>query len=36
MAHGVSTEWHDLQVKFGNYQGNEKEPTLAEVQKEMQ
>lgn len=32
MAHGVNTEWFDLQVKHGNYLPKEKEPTLAEVQ----
>jgi hypothetical protein len=36
MAHGVSTEWFDLQVKHGNFLPNEKELTLAEVQLKMQ
>lgn len=36
MAHGVSTEWFDLQVKHGNYLPNEKKTTLAEEQKIMQ
>lgn len=36
MANGVSTEWFDLQVKYGNYLPNEKKTTLAEEQKLMQ
>ena len=36
MANGVSTEWFDLQVKFGNYLPNEKKTTLAEEQQQMQ
>ncbi len=36
MAHGVNTEWFDLQVKHGNYLPKEKERTLAEIQKEAQ
>lgn len=36
MANGVSTEWFDLQVKYGNYLPNEKKTTLAEEQKKMQ
>jgi len=36
MANGVTTEWFDLQVKYGNYLPNEKKTTLAEEQKIMQ
>lgn len=36
MANGVTTEWFDLQVKYGNYLPNEKKTTLAEEQKLMQ
>lgn len=36
MANGVTTEWFDLQVKYGNYLPNEKKTTLAEEQKVMQ
>ena len=25
MAHGVTTEWHDIQVKLGNFIADEKE-----------
>ena len=35
MANGVTTEWFDLQVKYGNYLPNEKKTTLAEEQKVM-
>ena len=35
MANGVTTEWFDLQVKYGNYLPNEKVSTLAEEQKVM-
>lgn len=33
MAHGVSTEWEDIQVKLGNYLPREKEPTNDEIEK---
>jgi len=36
MANGVTTEWFDVQVKYGNYLPNEKKTTLAEEQKIMQ
>lgn len=36
MANGVTTEWFDVQVKYGNYLPNEKKTTLAEEQKMMQ
>lgn len=36
MANGVTTEWFDAQVKYGNYLPNEKKTTLAEEQKQMQ
>ena len=35
MAHGITTEWFDAQVKYGNYLPNEKKTTLAEEQKVM-
>jgi hypothetical protein len=33
MAHGVTTEWEDIQVKYGNYLAREKEPTNDEIEK---
>jgi len=36
MANGVTTEWFDVQVKYGNYLPNDKKTTLAEEQKIMQ
>ena len=35
MANGITTEWFDAQVKYGNYLPNEKKTTLAEEQKVM-
>ena len=36
MANGVTTEWFDVQVKYGNYLPNETKTTLAEEQQQMQ
>lgn len=33
MAFNVTTEWEDLQVKFGNYLPREKDPTTEEITK---
>lgn len=33
MARGVTTEWEDIQVKYGNYLAREKEPTNDEIEK---
>jgi len=32
MAHGVTTEWEDIQVKYGNYLAREKEATNDEIE----
>ena len=34
MAHGVTTEWDDIQVKMGNYKPLEKEPTSEQIYQE--
>jgi len=35
MARGVSTEWEDVQVKYGNYLAREKEETNDEIEKKV-
>lgn len=34
MANGVTTQWHDIHVKLGNFEAQEKEKTQDEFQKE--
>jgi len=35
MARGVTTEWEDIQVKYGNYLAREKEETNDEIEKKV-